>query len=457
MHKHKSSWKHPSVLRFLKEQGADDAIVAIRQVARDLVSKGFDAGWSGPPFDPLQLAALLKVEVLPNDLISDARLVPVGAKQFRIEYNPHERPSRTRFSISHEIGHSLFPDCGEAVRHRMATRDANTWELEFLCDIAASEILLPYGIFVKDAKGTSPKMREMMLLGDRYKASLEAVLLRFAETVDLPCSVVVAAFQKSEDGALSVQYAKSSSEFQPSIQRGYVIPRSSKAYECVNSGWTSHGREHWKGFDTDYNVECVGLPPVKYDNRPRVGMVVSAFGSSPAGMERLEYDFGDATQPRGTGNRIIAQVVNTGAALGAGFGKAMAKNWPRSVDALRQWKTEPHTFQMGNSRLTKLNEDIYVFQMLAQKGVLHNEGKVGLRYSSLHDCLVELAKTALELGASVHMPKIGAGQAGGDWKIIEGMITEELVAKGIDITVYEPPGRPAQSRNSNQHPLFNTL
>ena len=444
------TWSHPSVVRFLKERNGNDPITAVRNAARDIVSKAFDAGWNGPPFDPLKLAGLLKIDVLPNDAISEAQLIPIAGKQVRIEYNPHERPSRIRFSLSHEIGHTIFSDCEEAVRHRAGKREANTWELEFLCDIAASEILLPYGVFAQDAKATSPRMRDLMSLAERYQASLEAVLLRFAETSEDDCSVIFARFEDREQEALSVQYSKGSSRFAPRISAGYAIPHSSKAYECVNPGWTSHGREHWKVFNSEYDIECIGLPAVKYDSRPRVGILVSRIDSSSGPSI---YDFGDATQPRGSGNKIIAQLVNSAGALGFGFGRAMAESWPESAKALKQWK-ETDDFQLGNSKLTKLTDEIYVFQMLAQRGVSAKEGKVGIRYSSLRTCLTRLAKAADQLHASVHMPRIGAGQAGGDWNIIEGMITEELLAKNINVTVYDPPGRAVPKNASRQPQLF---
>ena len=36
---------------------------------------------------------------------------------------------------------------------------------------------------------------------------------------------------------------------------------------------------------------------------------------------------------------------------------------------------------------------------------------------------------------SVQLPKIGAGLAGGNWDIIEQIIIDELVEKGVDTTV----------------------
>ncbi len=41
------------------------------------------------------------------------------------------------------------------------------------------------------------------------------------------------------------------------------------------------------------------------------------------------------------------------------------------------------------------------------------------------------------LKASVHMPRIGAGLAGGDWREIEQIILDELAAHDLDITIYD--------------------
>jgi hypothetical protein len=450
--KHALSWNHSSVVRFLKENNSDDPVLTIREKTRDLVSRAFDAGWTGPPFDPLKLAAILNLEVLPNDAISEAQLLPIPDQGARIEYNPHQKPSRIRFSISHEIGHTLFSDYEAAVRHRLTKKDRHSWELEFLCDIAASEILLPYGVFASEAKEIPPKMKALMSLADRYGASLEPALLRFAETSERSCSVLFAHFEHPDQTTLVVSYSKSSPTFDPKLPRGFVIPKASKAYECINPGWTSHGRERWKVFDEDYDMECVGLPAVKYDNRQRVGILVApSAGSSELSL----FAFGDATQPRGSGPKIIAQLVNSGAALGTGFGRAMSEAWPKSAQALREWKNEGASFALGRSRLTQLASDVYVLQMLAQQGVSSKTGKSGIRYWSLRACLSELGQISTELQASVHMPRIGAGQAGGDWDMIEGMIREELVAKSVDVTIYDLPGTITPKHTHRQQPLFN--
>ncbi len=50
------------------------------------------------------------------------------------------------------------------------------------------------------------------------------------------------------------------------------------------------------------------------------------------------------------------------------------------------------------------------------------------------------AMTAAKLGATVHMPRLGSGQACGSWSIIEEMINEHLCRANLEVFVYDLPG-----------------
>jgi hypothetical protein len=43
----------------------------------------------------------------------------------------------------------------------------------------------------------------------------------------------------------------------------------------------------------------------------------------------------------------------------------------------------------------------------------------------------------MELGASVHMPRIGCGLAGSKWTRIEPLIEQYLCGRGVTVTVYD--------------------
>ena len=126
-------WTNPSVVAFAR---GSDPVSAIQTKARQTVVEAAERGWQGPPYDPFQLAELLDISVLPNDAVLDARIVPV-AEGLRIEFNPSRPHGRVRYSVAHELAHTLFPDCAEMVRNRTPSvelRD-DTWQLELLCNI----------------------------------------------------------------------------------------------------------------------------------------------------------------------------------------------------------------------------------------------------------------------------------------------------------------------------------
>lgn len=451
-------WSHESVKGLIAEyQGEFDnnPIAIIREKAKELVLKAYNFGWSGPPFDPIELARLLNIDVSPNESISDARIIPLKGNKLKIEYNPFQRHTRINFSIAHEIGHTLFPDCSNQIRNREENKEPHLWELEFLCDVAASEILLPYAEFVNEANLLPLNLESLLSVANKYNASLESVFLRFTEVVDKPCTIVIASFEDEQQLKLVVDYCKSSRVATLDIKDNYVIPCNSKAYECLNSGWTSYNIESWDVFgNTRYTVYSIGLPPLKQQKRQRVGLLIvpEHYDNRPEG--KIYTVNGDATQPRGEGIKIIVQIINTSGGLGFGFGRAMSSRWPESKRTVMQWKGNEKEFILGESKLTKLDNDIYVFQIVAQEGIHPKNGIIPLKYDRLRDGLRKLSSIALELNASVHMPQIGAGQGKGDWKIIEGIIYDELSRKGISVSVYILPGTKYNSKNNSPLTLF---
>ena len=75
--------------------------------------------------------------------------------------------------------------------------------------------------------------------------------------------------------------------------------------------------------------------------------------------------------------------------------------------------------------------------MVAQRGLGPGREGPPIRYDAVAECLQKVAEKAAELGASVHMPRIGCGLAGGEWSHIEPLIEEHLCGRGVSVTVYD--------------------
>ena len=129
----------------------------------------------------------------PRDDIPDARLLPDSSEGFRIEFNPNQPPARVRFSLAHEIGHTIFPDCGSMIRNRVPwTGRGDAWQLEVLCNIAAAEILMPPGPLLDYSEQGSLTIQGLPSIWRKFNVSAEALLIRIARLTREPISVFAA-------------------------------------------------------------------------------------------------------------------------------------------------------------------------------------------------------------------------------------------------------------------------
>ena len=75
--------------------------------------------------------------------------------------------------------------------------------------------------------------------------------------------------------------------------------------------------------------------------------------------------------------------------------------------------------------------------MVAQHGMRAGRSGPPICYDAVEWCLEAVAGHASRLGASVHMPRIGFGLAGGKWALIEPIIIRTLCTRSIVTTVYD--------------------
>ncbi|MET7619337.1 macro domain-containing protein [Streptomyces sp. NPDC005408] len=159
-------------------------------------------------------------------------------------------------------------------------------------------------------------------------------------------------------------------------------------------------------------------------------------------MFEIEYVRGDATAPQGKGVKVIAHVCNDLGGWGKGFVLAISRRWPEPEAAYRRWHRErsANDFGLGAVQYVQVGRYLWVANMVGQRGMRTGSKGVPVRYEAIDAALGALAEKAAELGASVHMPRIGCGLAGGKWSRIEPLIAERLTGRGIQVTVYDYEG-----------------
>ncbi len=433
-----NTWTNASV-RLLA--GNDNPIEAVLKRAREISLKAMDQGWSGPPFDPIALSEFLKIPVVPRADIRDARTVPQGEAGVCIEYNPTRPRGRLRYSVAHEIAHTLFPDCAAKIRHRSAYHElqGDEWQLELLCNIGAAEFLMPIGSLQSESVHRLGIDR-LLELRSRFDVSTEAMLIRSVQVADGPSAAFVASRieRGAQEGRYRVDYAIPSRSWPTTMQSGFLLSPQSVVYECTAIGYTAKGDEGLTTEGEKVHIECVGIPPYPGSVYPRVAGLMTGTSAS-ADRPEITYLKGSALEPRGESQKIIVHVVNDATPNwgGRGFVAGLKQKWPEAQREYRNWtQASRSNLRLGQVHIIRVSEDVSIASMVAQKGYGASP-KLRIRYAALEECLRKVADAARSMHATVHMPRIGCGQAGGSWFIVEELIASTLPATGVPAVVYD--------------------
>lgn len=146
----------------------------------------------------------------------------------------------------------------------------------------------------------------------------------------------------------------------------------------------------------------------------------------------ITYLDGDATRPTGKGSRILAHVCNDRGGWGKGFVLELSKRYPQPEAWYRHW-FKAGGVVLGAVQFVPITPGFWVANMVAQRGYA-GAGRTALKYDVLLECLCRVAEFAPK-GTSIHMPRIGTGLAGGDWRKIEPVIERAL--HGLEVFVYK--------------------
>ncbi len=267
----------------------------------DRLLRRIDASWSPPPFDPLLVAQALGIRcVAVDNRALDKAMILVQEGTPTIFYRRQHCPARTRHNVFHEIAHTLFPDYGynpvyqRGIRPRILEPDG---QLEHLCDLAASEFMMPMDLFAADLVENGFGAHRVEALCERFGVWPEAACLRMVESDLETCALVVleprrqsrrerrqqgraaAVYDGPERRPFTVQYAAPSTSFRAarlSIPRDIALDNRSCVYSTARSGKPATGDE-WidlgKGRGQQFRIEALPVP----SSRRRGGSTVLAF------------------------------------------------------------------------------------------------------------------------------------------------------------------------------------
>ncbi|MFP6646400.1 MAG: ImmA/IrrE family metallo-endopeptidase [Candidatus Latescibacterota bacterium] len=175
------------------DEGIADVRLRARQRLAEAVLRAIDPSWAPPPYDPWLIAQALGIRCIEVRQESfRGAMICVRAGELVILYRRQKDEARTRFSLFHEIAHTLFPGFGRGPLPPGPGSPLLEPEgrLERLCDAAALEMMIPEDHFRADLARDGFGGARVDELCRCYQAGIEAVALRMVDSDDAPACAV---------------------------------------------------------------------------------------------------------------------------------------------------------------------------------------------------------------------------------------------------------------------------
>jgi len=169
-----------------------------RQLVKQLVEQ---RGHENPPFLGEEFARLLGVKRIEKaDLQETSGILLRLAEGYIIKTNERQHSTRGNFSCAHEIGHILLDELKLEPRiedeefrtfNPQAHAIARARARERICDIAATELLMPEQVFKRYLSYFGVSVYSLERLANVFKVSIQSTAIRMAELSTEPSCVAL--------------------------------------------------------------------------------------------------------------------------------------------------------------------------------------------------------------------------------------------------------------------------
>lgn len=140
---------------------------------------------------------------------------------------------------------------------------------------------------------------------------------------------------------------------------------------------------------------------------------------------------------------IILQGVNCQGIMGSGLALDIKTMYPKVYTEYKEFVEKfcganDRKDLLGKVHLAQVGPKLWVANCFTQYfygKVKPLSGSCHLDYNALEKCLNTLF--SLQMNLPLHLPKIGCGLAGGDWKIVKEIIEKFEIKYGTEVLFYE--------------------
>lgn len=208
-----------------------------------------------PPIDVEWLAVKVGIKEIHRANISADGIMLPTQDGFILTINENNNPTRQRFTCAHEIAHTYFEPLDRELRvanHRQNAMIGTCPDnLEHLCDIAATHILMPDQMFRQAALRFGVSIDAIDYLADIFQTSIQATALRFVEISREPIILMLSQIYDKPESTPKLRVRWSSQKSKTSGLSSYFIPpfvpidEESKTHQAYKTDGICRGFENF--------------------------------------------------------------------------------------------------------------------------------------------------------------------------------------------------------------------
>ncbi|MGH8606078.1 MAG: ImmA/IrrE family metallo-endopeptidase [Gammaproteobacteria bacterium] len=199
-----------------------------------------------PPIDPYVLAKRRGIDVRIREIEADGFISQTSNGDYIVELNVADPETRRRFTLAHEIAHTFFFDLLQTEGNRYRSADCPDVSFhrdlseEYLCNVAASEMLMPSPQFLVGLDKFGPTALAVVRLASEYQTSLQAAAWRISWLV--PYKIITCYWQyERTPGTYKTLWTTPLNTSKNSRVQQYCVDKSQPAYQRFSEGKTFRG------------------------------------------------------------------------------------------------------------------------------------------------------------------------------------------------------------------------
>lgn len=167
----------------------------------------------------------------------------------------------------------------------------------------------------------------------------------------------------------------------------------------------------------------------------------------------IVYKYGDVVEAFKNGEiDVLVHGVNCQGKMNSGIAKQIRAEFPKAFKHYREsffQSDEPRPDVLGFAQFVKIEDNKFIVNGFTQDKYGYDKSFRFCSYDAIDQVISQLRNSCLKSsidGKKIGMPKIGAGLGGGNWKVIEAIISSHFTDRDVYVyTLEEQPRKSGQN------------